>query len=169
MFLSISPPSYLPSNHRSSRKSKGCGNTSSPWWRLYAAAPTIVPAGKICLPRRRMDDEEILRRADREWALGGLVGFPVAATTTQHGFELYTANSIRIAAYIGLIIDAEDASPASPDRTTAISVRCQSHSDRAVLDRTLDMLPEIYRRHAAPSCPINSVPLDPVVRRPGHT
>ncbi|KAJ6133404.1 hypothetical protein N7471_008619 [Penicillium samsonianum] len=80
-------------------------------------------------------------------AQGFCVGFlsaAVAATTTQQDFEHYAANAIRIATCIGLIIDAEDASHASADRVTAVSVRCQSHSDRAVLESTLDLLPGAY-------------------------
>lgn len=81
-------------------------------------------------------------------AQGFCVGFlsaAVAATTTQQDFEHYAANAIRIATCIGLIIDAEDASHASADRVTAVSVRCQSHSDRAVLESTLDLLPGVCR------------------------
>ncbi|KAL2824853.1 hypothetical protein BDW59DRAFT_162049 [Aspergillus cavernicola] len=74
----------------------------------------------------------------------GFLSAAVAATTTQHDLEYYAANVIRIAACIGLIIDAEDAFHASADRAIAVSVRCQSHSDRAVLESTLDLLPGAY-------------------------
>ncbi|KAJ5446662.1 hypothetical protein N7445_001483 [Penicillium cf. griseofulvum] len=80
-------------------------------------------------------------------AQGFCVGFlsaAVAATTTQQDFEHYAANAIRIAACIGHVIDTEDASHASVDRATAVSVRCRSHSDRALLESTLDLLPGAY-------------------------
>ncbi|RHZ53126.1 hypothetical protein CDV55_100294 [Aspergillus turcosus] len=83
---------------------------------------------------------------------GFCIGFLSAAViaATQHGensqdaFERYVANSIRLAACIGHVIDAEDDSHAASDRATAISVRCQAHSDRAVLESTLDLFPEAY-------------------------
>jgi hypothetical protein len=59
-------------------------------------------------------------------AQGFCVGFlsaAVVATATQHDFEHYAATAIRIAACVGLVIDAEDASHDSADRATAVSVR----------------------------------------------
>ncbi|KAJ5497536.1 hypothetical protein N7463_009523 [Penicillium fimorum] len=75
----------------------------------------------------------------------GFLSAAVAATNTANrDFERYAANAIRIAACIGLIIDAEDVSHLPADRATAVSVRCQSHSDRAILESTLDLLPGAY-------------------------
>jgi hypothetical protein len=82
-------------------------------------------------------------------AQGFCIGFlsaAVAATTTQQDFEHYAANAIRIAAYIGLVVDAEDASHASVDSQLLPMCAAGPHSDRAVLESTLDLLPGVCVR-----------------------
>lgn len=70
---------------------------------------------------------------------------------SQDGFEHYVANSIRLAACLGLVKDVEDATQAMSDRATAISVRCQSHSDRAVLESTVDLFPDVCTKDIQPT------------------
>jgi hypothetical protein len=89
---------------------------------------------------------------------GFCIGFLSAVTVaTQHrdksqdGFEHYVANSIRLAACLGLVIDAEDTTHTTSDRATAISVRCQSHSDRAVLESIVDLFPEVCTKDIQPT------------------
>jgi malonyl CoA-acyl carrier protein transacylase len=59
-------------------------------------------------------------------------------------FERYITNAIRLAACLGLLVDAEDAARSPPDRATVISVRCRGLSDRAVLDAILDSCSQAY-------------------------
>ena len=82
-------------------------------------------------------------------AQGFCIGFLTAAAVssahnTQSEVERNIANSIRLAACIGLLIDAEDATHVASDRATAISVRCPTFSDRAALETILDQFPEAY-------------------------
>lgn len=80
---------------------------------------------------------------------GFCIGFLSAAVVSssrnkdRSEFERSVANSIRLAACIVLLIDAEDATHATSDRATAVSVRCQSPSDRALLETTLDLFPQV--------------------------
>lgn len=81
---------------------------------------------------------------------GFCIGFLSAAvvSSTQGNantdFQRYITNAIRLAACLGRIVDAEDASHAPADRATVISVRCLGLSDRAALDATLDSIPGAY-------------------------
>ncbi|OAG11208.1 ketoacyl-synt-domain-containing protein [Paraphaeosphaeria sporulosa] len=80
---------------------------------------------------------------------GFCIGFLTAAvascTTDSHDdFELYAASAIRLAACVGLIVDAEDAAHSLPDQATIISVRCHSLSDRTMLAATLDSFDQTY-------------------------
>ncbi|KAF5855864.1 hypothetical protein ETB97_008293 [Aspergillus alliaceus] len=107
-------------------------------------APLTVVAQVVEWLRIAPSDDVIVQG----FCIGFLSAAVIAATqqseNSQDAFERYVANSIRLAACIGLVIDAEDANHAASDRATAISVRCQSHSDRAVLESTLDLFPEAY-------------------------
>lgn len=83
---------------------------------------------------------------------GFCIGFLSAAvvssthTNDRSQFERYVANSIRLAACIGFLIDQEDSLKATSDRATAISVRCQSPSHRAALETIIDLFPEVCIR-----------------------
>lgn len=89
--------------------------------------------------------------ADDVIVQGFCIGFLSAAVISsiqqgenrQNEFERYVANSIRLAACVGLLIDAENANHTASDRATAISLRFQSHSDRAALESVLDSFPEV--------------------------
>lgn len=95
------------------------------------------------------------------FCIGFLSAAVIAATqhgeTSQDAFERYVANSIRLAACIGLVIDAEDANHAASDCATAISVRCQAHSDRAVLESTLDCFPRYVQSTSIYGHPAESI------------
>ncbi|KAE8373923.1 hypothetical protein BDV26DRAFT_296474 [Aspergillus bertholletiae] len=81
---------------------------------------------------------------------GFCIGFLSAAVVSstysddRSEFERYVGNSIRLAACMGLLIDAEDSLNAPSDRATAISVRCQSPPHRAAVEATLDLFPQAY-------------------------
>jgi hypothetical protein len=81
---------------------------------------------------------------------GFCIGFLSAAVvssthnSSRTEFERYIANAIRLAACLGLLVDAEDATHPPPDQATVISVRCRGLSDRAVLDAILDSCPQAY-------------------------
>jgi hypothetical protein len=81
---------------------------------------------------------------------GFCIGFLSAAVisstynSSRTEFERYITNAIRLAACLGLLVDAEDAARSPPDRATVISVRCCGLSDRAVLDAILDSCSQAY-------------------------
>lgn len=79
---------------------------------------------------------------------GFCIGFLSAAVAscslTLSELERYIANAIRLAACLGYIVDAENATLDATDRVTVVSVRCPGLSDRAVLDATLDSFAGAY-------------------------
>jgi hypothetical protein len=89
-------------------------------------------------------------RGDVDVVQGFCIGFLSAAviSSTQNRsrseFELYIANAIRLAACLGLLVDAENVAPSSSDRATVISVRCNKLSERTVLDAVLESCPQAY-------------------------
>ncbi|KAH4054584.1 hypothetical protein HBH49_064690 [Parastagonospora nodorum] len=89
-------------------------------------------------------------RGDVDVVQGFCIGFLSAAviSSTQNRsrseFELYIANAIRLAACLGLLVDAENAAQSSSDRAAVISVRCNKLSERTVLDAVLESCPQAY-------------------------
>lgn len=81
---------------------------------------------------------------------GFCIGFLSAAVAScapdnnRVDFERYTSNAIRLAACIGRIVDAEDATHSPLQRATIVSVRCHGLSDRAILEATLESFSPAY-------------------------
>ncbi|KAI1206386.1 ketoacyl-synt-domain-containing protein [Annulohypoxylon truncatum] len=83
-----------------------------------------------------------------EAAQGFCIGFLSAAALSSANdwsdFEQNVSNAIRLAACIGIIVDAEEVSHIAQDRATAISVYWKTAADRTYLETCLDNIPEAY-------------------------
>jgi hypothetical protein len=82
-------------------------------------------------------------QAAQGFCIGFLSAAALASSTNWTEFERNVSNTLRLAACIGIVIDAEDASHAPPDRATAVSVRWKTASDRAYLETSLDLFPDV--------------------------
>ncbi|RMZ84871.1 hypothetical protein DV738_g250, partial [Chaetothyriales sp. CBS 135597] len=93
-----------------------------------------------------LDKSSILQafQAAQGFCIGFLSAAALAASSNWTEFERNIAHAIRLAASTGIVIDAEDASHAAPDRATAISVRCKTAADRAYVETSLDLFPDAY-------------------------
>ena len=80
-------------------------------------------------------------------AQGFCVGFLSAAALASANdwaeFESNFSNAVRLAACIGLIIDAERSLRPAQSRATAVHVRWKSAEDRTHLETCLDSIPEV--------------------------
>ncbi|KAE8137485.1 hypothetical protein BDV38DRAFT_283033 [Aspergillus pseudotamarii] len=153
-------------------------------------APLTIVSQVVDWLRMTPSDELIVQG----FCIGFLSAAVVSSTHQQDRveFERYVANSIRLAACIGFLIDREDSLQATADQATAISVRCPSPSHRAALETTIDSFPETYiscitddrtvtvtlpRRHLArlterlkhESIPSTVIGLDGCYHHPKHT
>ncbi|KAI0884084.1 ketoacyl-synt-domain-containing protein [Annulohypoxylon maeteangense] len=86
--------------------------------------------------------------SDFEAAQGFCIGFLSAAALSSANdwsdFERNVSNAIRLAACIGAVVDAEEASHVAQDRATAISIHWKTAADRTYLETCLDSIPEAY-------------------------
>lgn len=82
-------------------------------------------------------------QAAQGFCTGFLSAAALASSSNWTEFEHNVSNSLRLAACIGIVVDAEDALHAPPDRATAVSVRWQTASDRAYLETSLDLFPDV--------------------------
>lgn len=84
---------------------------------------------------------------DFQAAQGFCVGFLSAAALASANdwaeFENNFSNTVRLAACIGLIIDAERSPRPAQARATAVHVRWKSAEDRTYLETCLDSFPEV--------------------------
>ena len=82
-----------------------------------------------------------------EAAQGFCVGFLSAAALASASdwtdFECNFSNAVRLAACIGIIVDAEKASRPAQERATAVHVRWKTAEDRAFLETCLDFFPGV--------------------------
>lgn len=80
---------------------------------------------------------------DFEAAQGFCIGFLSAASFASadgwKGFEENVSNALRLAACVGIVVDAAQTS----DPVAAVSVRCKTTADRTYLDSCLDSLPDV--------------------------
>lgn len=85
-------------------------------------------------------------QAVQGFCIGFLSAAALASSSNWTEFERHVSNSLRLATCIGIIIDAEDALHAPPDRATTVSVRWKTASDRAYLETSLDLFPDVRLR-----------------------
>ena len=82
-----------------------------------------------------------------EAAQGFCIGFLSAAALASADqwtdFERNISNAIRLAACIGIVVDAENLSRPARERATAVHVRWKSAGDRALLETCLDQFPGV--------------------------
>ncbi|KYK61324.1 Thiolase-like protein [Drechmeria coniospora] len=88
------------------------------------------------------DDGDV--QAAQGLCLGFLFVAVLSTAQNELEFERGVANSVRLAAAIGSIVDSESMACLSKNRATAVSVRCKAPSDHASLDSALDLFPEAY-------------------------
>lgn len=78
-----------------------------------------------------------------EAAQGFCIGFLSAASFASadgwKGFEENVSNALRLAACVGIVVDAEQTS----NPVAAVSVRCRTTADRTYLDTCIDRLPDV--------------------------
>ena len=82
-------------------------------------------------------------KAVQGFCIGFLSAAALASSSNWTEFERNVSNALRLAVCIGIFIDAENASHASFDRATAVSVRWKTASDRAYLETLLDFFPDV--------------------------
>lgn len=84
---------------------------------------------------------------DFELTQGFCVGFlsaaALASASDWTSFERNVSNAVRLAACIGIIIDAENSSRSAQERATAVHVRWKTAEDRAFLETCLDLFPRV--------------------------
>ena len=84
---------------------------------------------------------------DFESTQGFCVGFLSAAALASASewtdFERNVSNAVRLAACIGVIVDAENSSRSAQERATAVHVRWKTAEDRAFLETCLDLFPGV--------------------------
>ena len=82
-----------------------------------------------------------------EAAQGFCIGFLSAAALASANewtdFERNISNAIRLAACIGIVVDAENLSRLAQERATAVHVRWKTAEDRALLETCLDLFPGV--------------------------
>jgi hypothetical protein len=83
-------------------------------------------------------------QATQGFCLGFLSAAALASSDNLPQFERNISNSLRLAACIGIIIDAENEAHASLDRAIAVSTFWKSPSGRASLEATMDLFPQAY-------------------------
>ena len=82
-------------------------------------------------------------QAAQGFCVGFLSAAALASSSNWVEFERNVPNALRLAACLGVVVDAEDASHALPDRATAVSVRWKTAIDRAYLETSLDLFPDV--------------------------
>ncbi|RMD44083.1 hypothetical protein DV735_g971, partial [Chaetothyriales sp. CBS 134920] len=109
-------------------------------------APLTVLSQVVDLVRLAdgLDKDNVLLRfqAAQGFCIGFLSAAALSSSSNWTEFERNLSNAVRLAACIGIAIDAEDASHAAPDKATAISVRYKTAADRAYLETCLDLFPD---------------------------
>jgi hypothetical protein len=77
------------------------------------------------------------------FCIGFLSAAALASATTWAEFEHNAANAIRLAACVGIIVDAYEAWRPADDRVAALSVRWKTEADRTFLETCLDQVPGV--------------------------
>ena len=82
-------------------------------------------------------------QAAQGFCIGFLSAAALASSNDRAELEQNASNAVRLAFYVGAIIDAEDLSHAPADRAVAVSARWKTHSDRAYLETSLNLFPNV--------------------------
>ena len=77
------------------------------------------------------------------FCIGFLSAAALASSNDRAELEQNASNAVRLAFYVGAIIDAENLSHAPADRAVAVSARWKTHSDRTYLETSLDLFPNV--------------------------
>lgn len=81
--------------------------------------------------------------AAQGFCIGFLSAAALASSNDWVDFERNVSNSVRLAACIGIVIDAEEAPRPYGDRATAVSVRWKTDIERTYLETCLDAFPNV--------------------------
>lgn len=81
--------------------------------------------------------------AAQGFCIGFLSAAALASANDWTDFECNVSNAVRLAACVGIIIDAEKASCPAQERATAVHVRWKTAEDRAFLETYLDLFPGV--------------------------
>lgn len=118
-------------------------------------APLTIASQAVDFVRKSLSQDQGNSLLDCQAAQGFCIGFlSAAAFATAYDwsdFKRNVSNALRLAAFIGLIVDAEDASHDPQDRVTAISVHWKTASDRAHVEILLDVFPNVSLSFFAPT------------------
>lgn len=82
-------------------------------------------------------------QAAQGFCIGFLSAAALASSNNRAELEQNASNAVRLAFYVGAIIDAENLSHAPADRAVAVSARWKTHSDRTYLETSLDSFPNV--------------------------
>ena len=110
-------------------------------------APLTVVSQVVDFVQNSLGQDQNSSLLDSQAAQGFCIGFlSAAALAAAHDwsdFQRNISNALRLAALIGLVIDAEDASHDVQDRGTAISVHWKTAADRAHVETLLDVFANV--------------------------
>lgn len=81
--------------------------------------------------------------AAQGFCIGFLSAAALASANDWDEFKRNVSSAIQLAACIGIVVDAEEASHTAQDRATAVSVLWKTASDRAYLETCLDLFPKV--------------------------
>lgn len=81
--------------------------------------------------------------ATQGFCVGFLSAAALASASDWTDFERNVSNAVRLAACIGVIIDAENSTRSAQERATAVHVRWRTAEDRAFVETCLDLFPEV--------------------------
>ncbi|KAL6153117.1 hypothetical protein ACJBU6_08283 [Exserohilum turcicum] len=83
--------------------------------------------------------------AAQGFCIGFLSAAAISSSNNKDTFDRYVSNAVRLAACLGVIVDIENMSHATPgDSAITLSVRCKTQADRAYLDLCLGNIPKAY-------------------------
>ncbi|KAI1389672.1 uncharacterized protein F4822DRAFT_428014 [Hypoxylon trugodes] len=108
-------------------------------------APLTIVSQVVDYVRLAGDRDDLIDfKAAQGFCIGFLSAAALASSSDWTQFKHNVSNSLRLAACIGIAIDAENASHSHPDRATAVGVRWKTPSDWAFLETSLDIFPDAY-------------------------
>ena len=87
------------------------------------------------------------------FCIGFLSAAALASANDMIELEQNASNALRLAFYLGTVIDAENLSHAPADRAVAVSLQWKTHSDRTHLETSLDLFPNVR----CPESPLSSL------------
>lgn len=106
-------------------------------------APLTVLSHVVDFVRINGNNSLLELQAAQGFCIGFLSAAALASSSDWSEFERNISNTVRLAACIGIVIDAENVLYAPPDRSTAVSVHWKTASDRAYLETSLDLFPDV--------------------------